>query len=150
MHHAHLTPLQTTPPVNTTPMSRSPHYPTISSHRNDLLPTTTSTTHGTHPSSPSSSPSLISIPHTHPTYQFLRFPPPERELYMHLNTGTSCSLHKSHANPRFACHNSHVTTPTTTDTSTTFNNTSSKAQTTPHHPHSLHKPHNSHATPKFD
>ena len=57
---------------------------------------------------------------------------------MHLNTGTSCSLqkpHNSHANPRFACHNSHVTTPTTTDTSTTFNNTSSKAQTTPNHPH---------------
>ena len=39
-----------------------PHYPTIPSHRNDLLPTTTSTTHGTHPSSPSSSPSLIQHP----------------------------------------------------------------------------------------
>jgi len=78
VHHAHPTPLQTTPPVNTTPMSRShslstrsqpnpglqphnktyplqlpppflpPHYPTIPSHQNDLLPTTTSSTHGTH------------------------------------------------------------------------------------------------------
>ena len=88
-------------PLQLPPPFLPPHYPTIPSHRNDLLPTTTSTTHGTH-----RHPHCWSnIPHTHPTHQFLRYPPPERELYMHLNTGTSHSLHKphnSHANPRFA------------------------------------------------